>query len=294
MPSGFDAVKIRAGLPSEVSSEATVKGNMETIKVERRDNVAIVRLANPPVNAVSRLMMAELTEAFLSFVEDRDIGAVVLSAEGDRAFCGGIDLKERKAAADGSGTVGPTKTLIETLDAGRPWRETQAAIRHCPVPVVAAVDGPAIGAGFGIVATCDIIVASERASFGLTEIKVGLLGGASKAIRMLGPYKARMMFFSGELIPAAEFYRLGAVEQVVAPGEAEKAALAIASDFASKSPIALRLAKESLLRIEVHDMDVEAAYRTEQDYTTRLATFSDSAEASRAFLERREPTWTWS
>ena len=74
-------------------------------------------------------------------------------------------------------------------------------IRHCPVPVIAAVDGPAIGAGFGLVAVCDVIIASRRASLGLTEINVGLLGGASKALRMVGPYKARMMFFSGDLVP---------------------------------------------------------------------------------------------
>jgi enoyl-CoA hydratase len=160
------------------------------------------------------------------------------------------------------------------------------------VPVVAAVDGAAIGAGFGLVGVSDIIVASERATFGLTEINVGLLGGSSKALRMVGPYKARMMFFSGDLVPAAEFHRLGAVEMIVAPGDAERHAVALAERLAAKSPIALRLAKESIIRIE--SMPLEEAYRTEQDYTQRLRTYHDSGEAMRAYLEKRDPHWTWS
>jgi enoyl-CoA hydratase len=262
---------------------------LDTIELSVSDNVAVVRLANPPVNAVSRLMMRELYECFTQLGERRDVGAVVLAAAGDRAFCGGVDLKERSGGAPDSQNQPPR----QLIDSGREWRETQASIRHCPVPVIAALDGPAIGAGFGLVGVCDLIIASRRASLGLTEINVGLLGGASKALRMVGPYKARMMFFSGDLVPAEELYRLGAVEQLTEPGEAESAAVALASKFAAKSPIALRMAKESLLRIETMDFDMEAAYRTEQDYTTRLGTFEDSGEATRAFLEKRSPVWSW-
>lgn len=262
---------------------------MATIECKVHDNVAVVRLSNPPVNAVSRQMMRELTGCFLELAERRDVGAVVLTAAGERAFSGGIDLKERSAG----GMPDSTEELRHLTDSGRQWRDTQGVIRHCPVPVVAAVDGPAIGAGFGLVAVCDVIIASSRASLGLTEINVGLLGGASKALRMVGPFKARMMFFSGDLVSAQELYRLGAVEQVTQPGEAEAVAIELARKFASKSPIALRLAKESLVRIEAMDFDMEAAYRTEQDYTTRLGNFEDSAEARRAFFEKRDPVWSW-
>jgi enoyl-CoA hydratase len=193
---------------------------------------------------------------------------------------------------EASGSREGNRTVADTLDRGRYWRDTQHVVRHCPVPVIAAVDGAAIGAGFGLVGVCDLIVASERATFALTEINVGLLGGASKALRMVGPFKARMMFFSGEPLSAGELYRLGAVEAVVPAGEAEARAVAIGQSLASKSPLALRLAKESILRIE--GSDLEDSYRTEQDYTQRLRTYDDSKEAMLAFREKREPQWSWS
>lgn len=263
--------------------------SLETLKLRREGQVAVVTLARPPVNAVNRQMVAELGSTFRELSEDRSIGSVVLSAEGDRAFCAGIDLAERRAERENGREPGSVREL---LDEGSTWRATQAAIRHCSVPVIAAVEGAVIGAGFGIAGVVDLIIASPKGRFGLTEINVGLLGGSSKALRMVGPYKARMMFFSGELVPAEEFYRLGVVEEIVEEGQAEARAIEIGAMFAKKSPIALRLAKESILRIE--DMPMEDAYRTEQDYTTRLRGYQDSGEAMAAYLEKREAQWTWS
>lgn len=260
----------------------------ETLRFEKDGAVAIVTLDRPPVNAVTRKMQEELTGIFSSFDEDTDTRAVVLQAAGERAFCGGIDLAEMRAErAEGPGAV----PLPERLNPGRQWRDTQHVIRHAAVPVIAAVDAPAIGAGIGLLGVCDMIVASTRARFGLTEINVGLLGGASKALRMVGPYKARSMMFLGELQTPEEMHRLGAVERVVAPGEAFAAAKEIADFIASKSPLAMRLAKESILRIETDEMETQ--YRTEWDYTNRLAGFADSAEAMSAYLDKREPDWKW-
>jgi len=159
------------------------------------------------------------------------------------------------------------------------------------VPVLGAVEFAAIGAGFGLVGVCDLVIAGERATFGLTEINVGVLGGASKALRLLGPSKARRMMFTGEMLPASELYRLGAIEEVVPAGTAEDRALELAAEMTTKSPLALRLAKESILRIEADEMMQQ--YRTENDYTNRLRTFKDSDEAVQAFLEKRPPRWTW-
>jgi enoyl-CoA hydratase len=259
----------------------------ETLRFERIAKVAVVRLARPPVNAVNRLMIAELRRCFDLLADDRSVGAVVLCAQGTRAFSAGVDLKELNAPRELA-----TLAVRDVLDTGAAWRDTQHAVRHCPVPVIAAVEGPAIGAGFGLIGVVDIIIASTAASFGLTEINVGLLGGASKALRMIGPYKARMMFFMGDLVSAEEFYRLGAVEEIVGVGQAEERAVEIGQRFGEKSPIALRLAKESILRIE--DLPTQDAYRLEQDYTTRLRGYVDSGEAMRAQLEKRPPSWTWS
>jgi enoyl-CoA hydratase len=100
------------------------------------------------------------------------------------------------------------------------------------------------------------------------------------------------MFFTGDLVPASEFYRLGVIEEVVEDRPVEERAIEFARKFVDKSPIALRLAKESILRIE--GMPMEDAYRLEQDYTQRLRSYHDSAEAMRAFAEKRPPSWTWS
>lgn len=261
---------------------------METIQVERAEGVAVVRLSRPPVNAVNKTMMRELRRCFDDIGQDRDIGAVVLTAQGDRAFCGGIDLRETANDVASEGEA----DLHSVLDPNWEWRQTQYSIRECLVPVVGAIERPAIGAGFGLVGVCDLVIAGEDATFGLTEINVGLLGGASKALRLLGPSKARRMLFLGELLAAQELYRLGGIEEVVPAGSAEVRALELARTMAQKSPLALRLAKESVLRIEGDEM--MQRYRTENDYTQRLRAFDDSREALNAFLEKRDPEWTWS
>lgn len=259
---------------------------METLELEQGDGVAVVRLNRPPVNAVNREMMRELRSCFESLSEDRSVGAVVLAARGERAFCGGIDLKEMPTdRADDA-------DLYQLVDPFWDWRAVQYSIHQCLVPVVAAVERPTIGAGFGLVGVCDLVIAGEDATFGLTEINVGVLGGASKVLRLLGPSKARRMMFLGEMLPAQELYRLGGIEEVVAAGQAESRALELARTMATKSPIALRLAKQSILRIEGDEMMRQ--YRTENDYTIRLRTYDDSKEAIDAYLEKRPPRWTWS
>lgn len=260
---------------------------MDALELVTQGGVGIVRLNRPPVNAVNKVMMRELRTCFDSLSQDRTVGAVVLAARGERAFCGGIDLKEIASASDQGDA-----DLRGLLDPHWEWRQAQYAVHQCLVPVIAAVERTAIGAGFGLVASCDLVIAGEGATFGLTEINVGVLGGASKALRLLGPSKARRMLFLGELLPALELHRLGGIEEVVPAGAAEERALELARKMATKSPIALRLAKESILRIEGDEM--MQRYRTENDYTNRLRTFNDSKEAIAAFNEKRPPRWTWS
>ena len=261
--------------------------SLETLEVDYRDGYAVVRLNRPPVNAVNKVMMRELRRCFDTLSQDRRVSAVVFSARGEKAFCGGIDLREVSGGGDGGAT-----DLHALLDPNWEWRQAQSAIRGCLVPVIGAIEAVAIGAGFGLTGVCDLVIAGEKARFGLTEINVGLLGGASKALRLLGPSKARRMLFLGELIPAGELYRLGGIEEVVPAGTAEERACGLAAEMARKSPIGLRLAKESILRIEGEEMMDN--YRTENDYTSRLRAYHDSDEALAAFNEKRQPKWTWS
>jgi len=246
--------------------------------------VAIVTLDRPPVNAVDRPTMAELADAFRALDRDREVRVAIFTAAGDRAFIAGADLR----SLDGERVEPPPATV---LDPGHIARDLMASIIHCGVPVIAAVNGPAIGAGLAFAACCDVIVAAEGATFGCTEINVGLLGASSHLSTLVGRHKARELFFTGELITAEELHRLGSVRSVVPREALLDEAMALAELLAAKSPIALRLAKASMNHVE--GLPLEDAYRIEQTYTARLAGFEDAEEARLAYLEKRPPEWRW-
>jgi enoyl-CoA hydratase len=259
---------------------------MDTVDVSQSaSGVAEICLNRPPVNAINRQMQREIRECFLSLSSDPSTRVVVLSAVGTRVFSPGADHKEMLA----SRRAGAMNTL-DVLEAGASWRETQHAVRACSVPVIAAVEGMALADGFALLALCDLVIASESATFALNEIDVGLLGGVSKILRMVGPAKARSMLFGAKALTADELYRIGAIEEVVPTGGAVSRARSIAEDIARKSPVAIRLAKELVLRIEGDALDEHS--RTEQAYSTRLCSFDDSLEALMSVLEHRAPTWS--
>jgi enoyl-CoA hydratase len=260
---------------------------MRDLTIGREGHVATVTLDRPPVNAIDRGTMAEIRDAFRSFDDDRDVRAVVFTAAGDRAFMAGVDLRSVGEPADQPDRVPPTLVT----DPPRVARDAMWAITDCAVPVIGAINGPALGAGLAFAACCDILVAAEEASFGAPEINVGLLGASAHVSMLVGRYKAREMYFTGEQVSAAELHRLGAVRAVVPRSDLLATAHSLAAELATKSPIALRLAKESMNRVEY--LSLKDAYRTEQDYTARLATFDDAAEARSAFAEKRSPSWKW-
>lgn len=256
-----------------------------SVSVTVADHVATVVLDRPPVNAVDNDAMEAIRDTFTGFNDDREVCAAIFTAAGDRAFMAGVDLK---SIGDADPASWPPSRL---LDRGRVAREAMWAIRDCAVPVIAAVNGPAIGAGLAFAAVCDIIVAAETATFGTTEINVGLLGASAHLSLLVGRHKARELYFTGEVVTATELLRLGAVRSVVRREQLLDEAHTLARVLAAKSPIALRLAKEAMNRTE--GLPLQDAYRTEQDYTARLVGFEDSAEARRAFAEKREPDWAW-
>jgi len=262
---------------------------MEYVRIEIEDHVATVTFDRPPVNALNAQAFRELAEAFTALRHGKDAHVAIFTAPGERIFCAGVDLHDsarRHGREDADGD-----SIVDRLDPGSIVRDCFWAISDCPLPVIGAINGAAVGAGLALVACCDVIVASENARFALPEINAGVLGGGRHLQRMVGPYKARKMFFTGEFVDAHEFHRLGAVETVVAPDQLLPTARELATVMAGKSPIGLRLAKESLNRVE--DLGLKDGYRTEQDYTQRITKFSDSAEARRSYLEKRDPEWTW-
>lgn len=247
-------------------------------------HIAVVTIDRPPVNAVDRAAHIALGQAFTSLNENRDVRVAVFTAVGDRAFIAGADLRTVNTRPD---DPGPTAQI----DPARYARDAFWSIVDCAVPVIGAINGPALGAGLAYAACCDILVASENATFGTTEINVGLLGASAHLSTLVGRHKARELFFTGETITAAELHRLGALRAVVPRAELMDTAMELARTLASKSPIAMRLAKDAMNRVE--DLPLKEAYRTEQDYTARLVRFEDAKEANAAFLEKREPEWKW-
>lgn len=259
---------------------------MSDVSTTIEEHIATVVLDRPPVNAVTPQTLIEIRDTFRALDENKDVRVAIFTGAGTRAFIGGVDLRSMDEPV-----VPESAPPSRLLDRGRVARDAMQAIAACAVPVIGAINGPAIGAGLAFAAVCDVLVASETATFGTTEINVGLLGASAHLSLLVGRHKARELFFSGELITAAELERLGAVRAVVAQDTVVKAAREFAATLAAKSPIALRLAKESMNRVE--HLPLWEAYRIEQDYTARLMQFDDSAEARRAFLEKRPPAWQW-
>ena len=244
-----------------------------SVKIQVEDGVAELLLDHPPVNAFDSKGWASLAERVTELGRDDDVRVILIAAEG-RGFCAGVDIKE--LASD--------STLITQVNKG--CYDAFAAIHDCLVPVVAAAHGFVLGGGIGIVGSCDIILASDDATFGLPEIDRGALGAASHLLRMFPIQKVRHMLYTGEPISAQEAYRLGALEAVLPRDELRPAARAIAAKIAEKSPRAVRLAKESLNGIEL--LDIKKSYRYEQGFTLELYTSPDSQEAREAFVEKRD------
>ncbi|AZG11014.1 enoyl-CoA hydratase/isomerase family protein [Pigmentiphaga sp. H8] len=242
-------------------------------------HIALVTLDSPPVNALTRVLNDELTAALDWISETPDIRVVVLTGAG-KVFCAGADLKGRADVIKGPGDL-PAHL--------RRTRECFHAIRECAKPVVAAINGPALGSGLAMVASADVLIASERATLGLPEVDVGLLGGCRHAMRLFPHSLLRRMMLTGYRVPAAELYRLGIVEACTAPEDLLPAAMEMAGVIAAKSPVSTRMGKHTLNTIE--DMSLRDGYRYEQDMTAIIATTEDAAEAQAAFREKRAPVF---
>lgn len=250
------------------------------VACEIQDHIATVVINNPPVNAQSPEFHDGMKETFDRISDMPDVRVAVLTGTG-KIFSAGADIKSRAGRARGPG---------DGWAASRRSRETYHCVMECRKPVIAALNGPALGAGLAVAASCDILVASENASLGLPEIDVGLLGGGRHAMRLFGHSLTRRMMFTGYRVPAAELYRLGIVEACVPRDQLMETAMGFAREIASKSPPAMVLAKHALNAIE--EMSLRDGYRFEQGMTAELSKYEDSREAMLAFTEKRPPKFT--
>ncbi len=244
-------------------------GHVRTITINRPDNA----------NAIDRDTMAGLGAAFVEAENDDSVRVVVLTAAGDRIFCAGMDLKSfRDSPPPPEGSPAPVGTEVFTE-------------RCYPKPVVAAVNGAAVGGGFGYVLACDIVVAAEHARFGLPEVQRGLVGAGagSKAAMRLPPMVALELILTGELIDATRACELGVVNHVVPRGEELARAQELARRIAANGPLAVRISKQIVYEVRrlVDDIDIAAL----RELAAPAMRSSDAREGAAAFAEKRTPNF---
>ncbi|WP_367065208.1 enoyl-CoA hydratase family protein [Oryzisolibacter sp. LB2S] len=237
------------------------------------NGVAELVIDRAPVNALNAAGWNGLAAEIAALGQRPEVRVIVIRAE-NRGFCAGVDIKELAA----------NDKLIVSVNAGN--YATFKAVHRNPVPVIAAVHGFVLGGGIGICGAADIVIAADDATFGLPEVDRGAMGGAAHLQRMFGVQKTRYLFFTGEMIGAAEALRLGAIERVVPKDALRTTALEIAAKIAAKSPAMIRIAKEALNGIE--DGNLEDKYRWEQGFTLQAYMSPDSAETRQAFVDKRE------
>ena len=238
------------------------------VVTEPEPGIALVELARGKVNAIDTQMYNEIARVFDMLSDNQDIRVIVLTGRG-RIFCAGNDLGNFRVMDAVSGDVEM-----------RSVRRALFGLYDCTLPVVAAINGPALGSGLALASLSDIVVASDRATFGLPEMGVGVLGGGRFTARMLPQQAMRRMFFTAEPVDAETLRSWGAPLDVVPHDELLEVAMSRARVIAAKSRYALTLAKQSLNGCE--DVDLKRGYELEQTFTVRLSEHPDSKKAVEA------------
>lgn len=247
----------------------------EAFTVDRaEDGVATVIFDRPPVNALKFEDIEALNEIFIELDADTAVRCVILSSTGQRAFIAGTDVNEFTGLDPAS-----AKRLTDRVE------ELVDRIYELRVPVVAAINGPALGSGMAILSASDIRIGSTRAKLGLPEVDVGVLGGSKHVARLFPQGKTRLMMYTGWRVDADEAYRHGVFESVHEPEELMDEARRIASEIASKLPKAIELAKVGLNRTEF--MPLREGYAYECMLTGLLRADPEAAESSKSFFKEK-------
>ncbi|WP_246663755.1 enoyl-CoA hydratase/isomerase family protein [Tardiphaga sp. vice278] len=274
---------IRNGIRQGSFAMTSAPRSPETLNVSVQGQVAIVAMNRPEaMNAISMQMRADLRETLETLRRDPDIGAVVLTGNGEKAFSAGMDLREF-AQTNAGMPVAEMKRFR--------WAQAEG-IAAFDKPIIAAVNGVAIGGGLELALLCDLVFAAENATFAFAEIKRGLMpgnGGTQRLSRRIGQARALEMILTGRSVSAEEALALGLVEYVVPKAELLGKAVALAAQMAAQAPVAVRSAKAAIVRGA--ELSLDDGIRLEQDLAAFLYTTEDAQEGPRAFLEKRAPVW---
>lgn len=250
--------------------------NHETILTDIRDGLGIITINRPESrNALSRTVLAEIAAALDAFRDNPDVGVVVFTGAGDKAFVAGADINQLAGY-----------TLLDGLSAA--MAKLYDAIEAYEKPTIAAINGFALGGGNELAMSCDIRIASANARFGLPETNLGVLpgaGGTQRLSRLVGKGRAVELILTGRLFDAEEALRIGLVTEVTEPGELMAAVERTAGHILAKGPLAVRLGK--LVINNGSETDLRTGLLLERLAQSLLYTSNDKAEGAAAFLEKR-------
>ena len=250
--------------------------------VERAGAVVTVRLNRPrALNALDAATLRELARAIREVRRDGGVRALVITGAGDKAFSAGADIVAMAAMSAAEGHA-----------YSRLGHEVLARLEALAIPVVAAVNGVALGGGLELALACDLIVASEKARLGQPETNLGLIpgfGGTQRLVRRIGLARARELIYLGRMISAEEALRLGLANRVVSHERLAEEAANLAAELAGRAPVALAQAKRATAVAADADLETGCRFETEA-FGVTFAT-EDRVEGLKAFLEKRPPAW---
>lgn len=250
---------------------------------EKEDSIGLLTINRPQVlNALNRETMTEISQVVGKIATDPEVAVLIITGAGEKSFVAGADISEMR-----------TLSALE----GRAWSKfsqaTFNAIENLPQPVIAAVNGYALGGGCELAMSCDIRIASDKAKFGQPEVLLGVVAafaGTQRLPRLVGKGRAKELLFTGDQIDAAEACRIGLVNKVVPAGELLTAAKALAAKIISRGPVAVQLCKAAVN--EGLDMDLESAQAYEAEVFGLCFATADQKEGMNAFVERRPAKFT--
>jgi enoyl-CoA hydratase len=263
--------------PSEFAMEESM--NFENVIVEKHGPIAKVIVNRPDkLNALNAATRQDILAAFDELERDSEVRVVIITGAGQKAFIAGADISEFAG-----------KTALEQR-AIMKGRRAFDAVEDFPKPVIAMINGYALGGGLELAMACDIRIASKRAMLGQPEIKLGIIpggGGTQRLARLIGEGKAMELILTGEMISAEEAERLGLVNYAVEPDQLEAKTMEIAQKIAAMSPVALAMAKTAVKNAA--RMNLREGLDSEVDLFALCFSSEDKEEGVRAFLEKRKP-----
>lgn len=257
----------------------------QNIKLEVKPNGVWLMTLNRPesLNALNSALLNDMADAFrqMSEISFEDVKVLVITGAGEKAFVAGADIKEMTGLNED-----------QAVQFAKRGQSIFHEINLLKIPVIAAVNGFALGGGLELALACDFIVASENAKFGLPEVSLGLIpgfGGTVRLPRAVGLRKSREMIFTGEMLSAAQALELGLVNHVVPQSELMASVNKIIEQILSRSPLAVSYAKKSIN--QAFDLETESALENEAQIFAGLFTSEDTKEGTKAFVEKRKPVF---